>query len=114
MQREAYAEILTVSPGMSGLSQLAFTRETEIIDPDDRLRDYVTRLFPQKLALDRLYARQRSLRMNVKILVWTTVAVAGRDVAVHRSTGRELNRCLAMAGGLETVFSLLFLAASFL
>ncbi len=35
-------------------------------------------------------------------------------VRVYRSTGRELNRCLAMAGGLETVFSLLFLAASFL
>jgi 1,4-dihydroxy-2-naphthoate polyprenyltransferase len=33
---------------------------------------------------------------------------------VYRSSGRELNRCLAMAGGLETVFSLLFLGASFL
>jgi 1,4-dihydroxy-2-naphthoate octaprenyltransferase len=35
-------------------------------------------------------------------------------VRVYRSSGRELNRCLAMAGGLETVFSVLFLAASFL
>jgi 1,4-dihydroxy-2-naphthoate polyprenyltransferase len=33
---------------------------------------------------------------------------------VYRSSGRELNRCLAMAGGLETLFSLLFLGASFL
>ncbi|HSP15141.1 MAG TPA: 1,4-dihydroxy-2-naphthoate polyprenyltransferase [Thermoanaerobaculia bacterium] len=32
---------------------------------------------------------------------------------VYRSSGRELNRCLAMAGGLETIFSLLFLASSF-
>lgn len=34
-------------------------------------------------------------------------------VRVYRSTGRELNRCLAMAGGLEILFSVLFLAASF-
>jgi 1,4-dihydroxy-2-naphthoate octaprenyltransferase len=30
-------------------------------------------------------------------------------VRVYRSSGRELNRCLAMAGALEMVFSLLFL-----
>ena len=34
-------------------------------------------------------------------------------VRVYRSSGRELNRCLAMAGGLETLFSVVFLAASF-
>lgn len=34
-------------------------------------------------------------------------------VRVYRSTGRELNRCLAMAGALETIFSVLFLAAAF-
>jgi len=34
-------------------------------------------------------------------------------VRVYRSTGRELNGCLAMAGALETIFSVLFFAASF-
>ncbi|HSP35774.1 MAG TPA: 1,4-dihydroxy-2-naphthoate polyprenyltransferase [Thermoanaerobaculia bacterium] len=45
-------------------------------------------------------------------LLATPLAIA-LVVRVYRSTGRELNRCLAMAGGLETLFSVLFLAASF-
>jgi hypothetical protein len=42
--------------------------------------------------MDRLYADQRSLSMDLKILWWTACAVVGRlEVAVHRDTGR-LNR----------------------
>jgi exopolysaccharide biosynthesis polyprenyl glycosylphosphotransferase len=89
LEREVYDEILQVTPGITGLSQLAFAREGEILDPDDRLRHYVERLFPQKLALDRLYTDRRSLATNVGILSWTLVAVLlRRDVAVNRGTGR--------------------------
>jgi lipopolysaccharide/colanic/teichoic acid biosynthesis glycosyltransferase len=90
LQPQAYAEILTVSPGISGLSQLAFTKETEILDPHDRTGDYIARLFPAKLAMDQMYARRRSLGMNLRILLWTVVAVLGHDVAVNRGTG-DLN-----------------------
>ena len=51
-----YATILGVRPGMTGLSQLAFARESEILDPEDTLNDYVLRVLPQKIALDGLYA----------------------------------------------------------
>jgi hypothetical protein len=51
--------------------------------------DYVSRLLPQKVALDTLYATRRSLAMDLRILVWTAVAVIGRcDVAVNREAGR--------------------------
>ena len=87
--RDAYAEILLTKPGITGLCQLAFAKEGEIIDPDNRVEDYVSRLLPQKIALDRVYARRRSLMMDLRILCWTTVAVIlRRDVAVHRSTGQ--------------------------
>jgi lipopolysaccharide/colanic/teichoic acid biosynthesis glycosyltransferase len=83
-----YSVILTVKPGVTGLCQLAFAKESEILDPADRVGTYVTRLLPQKAALDRLYAEHRSLAMDLGILIWTAVAVLGRrDVAVHRSTG---------------------------
>lgn len=88
LQPEAYSAILTVKPGITGLSQLAFVKESEILDPADRVGDYVERLLPQKAALDRLYAQRRSMQMDLRILVWTAVAVLlRRDVAVHRSTG---------------------------
>jgi lipopolysaccharide/colanic/teichoic acid biosynthesis glycosyltransferase len=84
-----FARILEVKPGITGLCQLAFAREGEILDPADLLGDYIERLLPEKIKLDRLYASTRSLRKDVQILGWTAVAVLlRRDVAVHRDNGR--------------------------
>ncbi|MGH3136695.1 MAG: sugar transferase [Gaiellaceae bacterium] len=84
-----YRMILTVKPGITGLSQLAFARESEILDREDRIADYVTRLLPQKARLDAMYALNPSFRMDLRILAWTAVAVVlRRDVAVHRKNGR--------------------------
>jgi lipopolysaccharide/colanic/teichoic acid biosynthesis glycosyltransferase len=93
MHQRAYSTILEVRPGMTGLSQLAFARESDILDPDDRHGHYVRQIFPQKIGMDTLYANQRSLGMDLKILWWTMRAVVGRrDVAVHRGTGRLTHR----------------------
>jgi lipopolysaccharide/colanic/teichoic acid biosynthesis glycosyltransferase len=84
----AYAEILSVKPGITGLSQLAFSEESRILDPTDRVRDYVERVLPQKMRMDSLYAARQSLAMDARVLAWTAVAVALRQpVAVHRQTG---------------------------
>ena len=89
LRRAEYARILLVKPGVTGLSQLAFAREMEILDPEDRVGDYLRRLMPQKMYLDDLYVTQRSVRMYVRSLWWTAVAVAFRhEVAVSRKTGR--------------------------
>ena len=86
-----YEQILRVRPGITGLSQLAFAREMAILDPNDRIGDYVRRLLPQKMRLDQLYVTRRSLVMDLRILWWTAVAVVfTREVAVDRSTG-DLN-----------------------
>lgn len=88
-EQEGYRSILTLRPGITGLTQLAFARESEILDPHDRVGHYVTRLLPQKARLDCLYVARRSLRMDLRILVWTAGAVLlRRSVAVHRDTGR--------------------------
>ena len=86
---ESYEAILGVRPGVTGLSQLAFARESEVLDPGDRIGHYVTSILPQKVRMDRLYAMNRSLTMDLKILWWTAAAIfVRRDVAVHRETGR--------------------------
>jgi lipopolysaccharide/colanic/teichoic acid biosynthesis glycosyltransferase len=84
-----YEQILRVRPGITGLSQLAFAREMEILDPEDRVGDYVRRLMPQKMSIDELYVSRRTLSINLRILWWTVVAIVlRREVAVNRSSGR--------------------------
>jgi lipopolysaccharide/colanic/teichoic acid biosynthesis glycosyltransferase len=87
--RDKFADVVAVKPGITGLSQLAFAKESEVLDPNDRVGHYLRRILPQKLALDRLYAKRRSVALDVGILFWTAVALlGGRDVAVHRETGK--------------------------
>jgi lipopolysaccharide/colanic/teichoic acid biosynthesis glycosyltransferase len=84
-----YAEILAVRPGITGLSQIAFVDERRILDPDDPVGHYISRILPQKVALDRMYANQRTLSFNMRILFWTAVTLLiRRPVAVHRDSGK--------------------------
>jgi lipopolysaccharide/colanic/teichoic acid biosynthesis glycosyltransferase len=84
-----YRSILAVPPGITGFSQLAFARESEILDRNDRVADYLTRVLPQKLRMDALYASRRSLATNLRILLWTAITLFARaDVAVNRQSGR--------------------------
>jgi lipopolysaccharide/colanic/teichoic acid biosynthesis glycosyltransferase len=83
-----YERILTVRPGIIGLSQLAYEAETQIVDKDSPIQDYVARIMPQKLILDQLYASCTSLRLDIAVVSWTIVALLLRQpVAVSRVTG---------------------------
>jgi lipopolysaccharide/colanic/teichoic acid biosynthesis glycosyltransferase len=83
-----YRVILSVRPGITGYTQLAFTREGSILDPGDPEGHYLTGLLPQKVALDRLYARRPSVRRDLRILDATILTVLfRRELAVDRSSG---------------------------
>jgi lipopolysaccharide/colanic/teichoic acid biosynthesis glycosyltransferase len=84
-----YGTILSVRPGITGLSQIAFAEESRILDDIDPVHHYVGQILPQKVALDVMYARERSFWLNVRILLWTAAAVVmRRQVAVHRASGK--------------------------
>jgi lipopolysaccharide/colanic/teichoic acid biosynthesis glycosyltransferase len=86
--RAEYALILSVRPGMTGYTQLAFAREGAILDPHDPERHYVSGLLPQKVALDRLYAIRVSLLRDLQILGATILTLVFRQpLAVNRATG---------------------------
>jgi lipopolysaccharide/colanic/teichoic acid biosynthesis glycosyltransferase len=86
--RAEFELILSVRPGITGYTQLAFAREGAILDPHDPERHYVSGLLPQKLGLDGLYASRPSLRRDVAVLVATIVTVVFRQpLAVNRTTG---------------------------
>ena len=85
----AYDMILQVRPGITGLSQLAFSREGELLRRQDSLKYYLERLFPAKIHLDQLYIARTSMSMDAKILLWTLAAtLMHRDVSVDRETAR--------------------------
>jgi lipopolysaccharide/colanic/teichoic acid biosynthesis glycosyltransferase len=85
---DEYGEILTVRPGITGLSQIAFAEESRILCSENPLEHYLERIFPQKVAIDRRYATRATLAMDLRILFWTSVTVfLRRPVAVHRGSG---------------------------
>jgi lipopolysaccharide/colanic/teichoic acid biosynthesis glycosyltransferase len=86
--RREYEAILTVRPGLTGYTQLAFAHEGSILDPDDPHGHYVDGLLPQKVGLDRLYATRLSTRRDLRIIDATIATLVFRQpVAVHRTTG---------------------------
>ena len=86
---EDYDHILSVRPGITGLSQIAFAEESDILCKTDPLTHYRERIFPQKIRLDRMYAARPTLAMDFQIIFWTAAAVMlRRQVAVHRGTGK--------------------------
>ena len=87
LHAESYDEILSVRPGITGVSQLAYASETSILRQQDPVADYVERVLPQKVRLDTRYAEHKSLVLDAKVLFWTVAAVVlRRDVAVDRGT----------------------------
>jgi lipopolysaccharide/colanic/teichoic acid biosynthesis glycosyltransferase len=92
-----YDAILSVRPGITGLTQLAFgyceSQLLNSVDPEDAAEYYAGGLLPRKMDLDRCYVGQRSIRMWVAIVWWTMLAAVRRyDVAVNRTTGRLCRR----------------------
>jgi lipopolysaccharide/colanic/teichoic acid biosynthesis glycosyltransferase len=84
-----YEVILSIRPGMTGLAQLAYVEESRIVDELSPVEDYIMRIMPQKLTLDKVYASRSSLRLDLAIIAWTIVTlILGRPVAVNRLTGR--------------------------
>ncbi len=87
-QADRYRTILKVKPGITGLCQLAFVREAEVLSSVDLYGHYVDRLLPQKTLMDSLYAERRTFLMDLKILAWTPPSILGLDVAVNRENGK--------------------------
>lgn len=69
--REAYAEILSVAPGITGVSQLQFVDERHLLHGPDPVSAYRERVLPAKIEMDMHYAHTRSLLGDLTILAQT-------------------------------------------
>jgi len=87
--QDEFRAILEARPGITGLSQLAFVKESSVLEREEFAGRYVDRLLPAKMAIDRIYVSRRSARMDTSILAWTAAVTFLRiDVAVDRQSGR--------------------------
>jgi len=64
--------VLQVKPGMTGLTQVLFRHEEDLLNRCANLEeDYVERIMPQKLALDLQYIENQSLSLDVRLIMQT-------------------------------------------
>ena len=76
-----FAPVLTVHPGITGLCQIIYRNESSLFTGDDYEDWYETTLLPHKIYVDRSYALYRSPRLDLRIVLWTLIALV-KPVAV--------------------------------
>jgi lipopolysaccharide/colanic/teichoic acid biosynthesis glycosyltransferase len=73
---EEQRAVLSVRPGLTSMASIAYINENEILgrsaDPE---RTYVDEVMPAKLALDLRYVRERSLGLDLHIIVATLLRI---------------------------------------
>lgn len=75
-----HREVFTVRPGITGLTQLLYVDEADLLDGGDPERQYREAVLPQKVRLDLAYLRHRSARLDLWILAQTPRALIGRAI----------------------------------
>lgn len=75
-------KVLTVPPGITDYASLRFPNEGEILkgstDPD---KDYMEKIHPEKMRLSLQYIKERSLGLDIKIILQTLGKVLGSNKA---------------------------------
>jgi len=72
--------VLEVRPGITGATQIAYRREEALLQRCTNLEEeYITRIMPQKLAMDLQYIEQRSFWLDIRLLARTFVALFEGD-----------------------------------
>lgn len=67
--------VFAAKPGITGVAQLAFLREAELLDPADPIGSYRATVLPRKLELDAAYLERRSVRGDLRILGETVARI---------------------------------------
>lgn len=74
----AQREVLSVRPGMTSSASIAFIDENELLGrSNDPEATYVAEVMPAKLELDLKYVRERSLLLDLRIILATVLRILG-------------------------------------
>jgi lipopolysaccharide/colanic/teichoic acid biosynthesis glycosyltransferase len=67
--------VFAARPGITGLAQLAFRHEADLLAGPDAERRYRETILPAKLKLDSDYLDRRSVRLDLEILGRTAASI---------------------------------------
>jgi lipopolysaccharide/colanic/teichoic acid biosynthesis glycosyltransferase len=79
--------VLRVRPGVTGLAQLTFRHEEEMLSHDSPEEDYVKVILPHKVSIDLNYIERQSLWLDARILVSTVVVMVGDRLGLPTGAG---------------------------
>lgn len=71
-------ELLSVRPGITSPASVLYRDEESMLHAGDVMRKYLHELSPDKMRLDQLYVRYRSLWLDIDVLFWTAVLLIPR------------------------------------
>lgn len=75
---EAQQEILSVRPGITSPASIEYRNEEGLLSSQGVMSRYMQELAPDKLRLDQLYVRYRSLALDLDVLLWTFLLLMPR------------------------------------
>ena len=88
---EAYEEVLSVRPGITGWTQLVLADEGALLaEADDPVQLYVDEILPAKVALDAAYVGAGGVLLDAKVLAWTGLVLVFGFAVVVDADRREL------------------------
>lgn len=84
---DARKEILSIRPGITSPASIAYHDEEKIISHDNLMGDYMGKILPDKLRLDRLYVRHHTFMTDLDAIFWTLIVLVPRLSKIRRSEG---------------------------
>jgi lipopolysaccharide/colanic/teichoic acid biosynthesis glycosyltransferase len=85
---EARAEILSVRPGITSPASIIYHDEERMLEGDDFMVKYYQHILPDKMRLDRIYVRHRSMLGDIDIIFWTLAVLLPRLASSRIPEGR--------------------------
>jgi len=81
---EAQRQVLEVKPGITGLAQVRYRNEEDLLRHCTNLeREYLAVVMPRKLELDLAYIRRRSLPLDLVLIGQTLACVFSREESLE-------------------------------
>lgn len=75
---DARKEILSVRPGITSPASIAYHDEEKLLSQDNLMGDYLEKIAPDKLRLDRLYVRHHTFFTDLDAIFWTLIVLVPR------------------------------------
>jgi lipopolysaccharide/colanic/teichoic acid biosynthesis glycosyltransferase len=71
-------ELLSVRPGVTSPASIVYRDEENMLHAGDVMRKYLHEISPDKMRLDQLYVRYRSVWLDIDVIFWTLILLLPR------------------------------------